>query len=107
MFKTAQDENAILTWILRGVGFFVMFIGLFMVFRPIVVFADVLPLFGTMLGAGIGLFAFLGSAVLTIITIPIAWVFVPPALRILLPLVAGSALLFPLEVLPAHKATPS
>ena len=49
MFKAAQDRNAILTWILRGVGFFMMFLGIFLVFRPVSVMADVLPLFGTML----------------------------------------------------------
>jgi hypothetical protein len=104
MFKTAQDQNVVLTWILRGVGFFMMFIGLFMVFRPIVVFADVLPLFGTMLGAGIGLFAFLGSAVLTIITIAIAWVFVRPVLGITLLVVAGAALFWLLKVGRQKKA---
>src|SRR5260370_23075900 len=92
MFKTAQDENAILTWVVRGVGFFVMFIGLFLVFRPIAVFADVLPLFGTMLGAGIGLFAFLGAAVLTILTIAVAWVFVRPVLGIILLILAGAGI---------------
>src|SRR2546423_9352115 len=66
MFKSAQEQNVIFTWVLRGVGFFMMFLGLFMTYRPIAVFADVVPLFGTALSAGIGLFAFLGSAGLSI-----------------------------------------
>jgi hypothetical protein len=104
MFKTAQDENAVLTWILRAVGFFVMFIGLFLVFRPIAVFADVLPFFGTMLGAGIGLFAFLGAAVLTILTIAVAWVFVRPVLGITLLIVAGAGVFWLVKVGRAKKA---
>lgn len=78
MFKKAQDENSMMTWILRAIGFFLMFMGIFLVFRPIAVFADVIPLFGTMLGAGIGFFAFLVAAALSFLTIAVAWVFVRP-----------------------------
>jgi hypothetical protein len=78
MFKKAQDANTFLTWLIRGGGFFMMFLGILMLFRPIVVFADVLPLFGTMLGAGIGLFAFLGAAILSFLTIAVAWVVYRP-----------------------------
>ena len=98
MFKTAQEQNTILTWILRGVGFFMMFLGLFMTFRPIAVFADVLPLFGTALSAGIGLFAFLGSAVLAFGTIAVAWVAFRPVLGISLLVVAVAALAWLLKI---------
>ncbi len=91
MFKTAQDRNAVFTWILRAVGFFMFFLGTFLVFRPLAVFADVLPLFGTMLGAGIGLFAFLLSVVFSSLTIAIAWLFVRPLLGITLLALAGGA----------------
>jgi transmembrane protein TMEM43 len=104
MFKKAQDQNAVLTWILRGVGFFVMFLGIFMVFRPIAVFADVIPLFGTMLGAGIGFFAFLGAAALSFLTIAIAWVFVRPVLGITLVVIAIGALFWLMKVGRRKKA---
>lgn len=91
MFKAAQDRNAVLTWILRAVGFFLFFLGTFLVFRPLAVFADVLPLFGTMLGAGIGIFAFLIAVVLSSLTIAVAWFFVRPLLGISLLLLAGGA----------------
>jgi len=104
MFQKAQSDNAILTWILRGAGFFLMFLGIFLVFRPIAVFADVLPLFGTMLGAGIGLFAFLGAASLSVITIAIAWVFVRPVLGIALLLVAIAAVFWLMRVGQRKKA---
>jgi hypothetical protein len=92
MFKTAQDKNAVLTWILRAVGFFMFFLGTFLIFRPLAVFADVLPLFGTMLGAGIGLFAFLISFVLSSLTIAVAWIFVRPVLGITLLVLAAGAI---------------
>jgi hypothetical protein len=82
MFQAAQRENAILTWILRGIGWFMMFLGLVMIFRPIAVFGDVIPLVGTMLGAGIGVFAGLTSIVLSLVTIAIAWLFFRPLLAI-------------------------
>ncbi len=98
MFKTAQERNAIFTWILRAVGFFMMFLGLFMVFRPIAVLADVLPLFGTALSAGIGLFAFIGAAVLSILTIAVAWFVVRPVLGIALLVVAIGGIVWLLKV---------
>jgi hypothetical protein len=82
MFKKAEDRNSVMTWVLRGLGFFLMFLGIFMLFRPIVVFADVVPMFGTMLGAGIGFFAFLGAAILSSITIAVAWIVYRPLIGI-------------------------
>lgn len=84
MFATAQSRNTVMTWILRGGGFLMMFIGLLAVFKPISVFADVVPLFGTMLGAGLGVFAFLLSFALSLLTIAVSWIFVRPLLGIIL-----------------------
>jgi Transmembrane protein 43 len=84
MFESAQSANTVLTWIVRAGGFLMMFIGLLAVFKPISVFADVVPLFGTMLGAGLGVFSFLLAAVLSILTIAIAWIFYRPLLGIVL-----------------------
>jgi hypothetical protein len=105
MFQKAQDENAVMTWILRAVGFFMMFLGMFLIFRPIAVFADFFPLFGTMLGAGIGLFAFLGAAALSFITIALAWVFVRPVLGIAMLLIALGAVIWLMRVGARKKAT--
>src|SRR6266852_6285328 len=107
MFKTAQERNAIFTWILRFVGFFMMFLGLFTIFRPIAVLADVLPLFGTALSAGIGLFAFLGAAVLSVLTVAVAWLVVRPVLGVALLVVAGAGNIvsFPSPVGEASKCS--
>ncbi len=84
MFQAAQSRNTVLTWIVRAGGFLMMFIGLLAIFKPISVFADVVPLFGTMLGAGLGVFSFLLAFALSILTIAIAWIFYRPLLGIAL-----------------------
>lgn len=88
MFKAAEAANTMLTWILRFVGFFVMFLGLTMVFRPVAVFADVIPLFGTLLGAGIGIFSALSALAMSLATIAFAWLFFRPLLAVGLLVVA-------------------
>jgi len=80
MFESALKENSILTWILRGVGFFMMFLGLALFFRPLSVLADVIPAFGSLLAFGTGLFAFVISAALSIATIAVAWIVYRPVL---------------------------
>jgi hypothetical protein len=82
MFTAAQEANATLTWILRAIGFGMMFIGLLMVFKPISVFGDVVPLVGTMLGAGLFLFAFALSFGLSFLTIAVAWLVYRPILGV-------------------------
>jgi hypothetical protein len=91
MFETAKTQNTITTWILRGVGFFLMFAGIGMVFRPIAVFGDVIPLFGTLLRAGTGLFAGLTAFFFSFLTIGIAWFVYRPLLGIVLVLLAAGA----------------
>jgi hypothetical protein len=94
MFATAQSRNTVMTWILRGGGFLLMFIGLLAIFKPISVFADVVPLFGTMLGAGLGVFAFLLAFALSILTIAVSWIFVRPLLGIALLVLALGGLFY-------------
>jgi len=89
MFATAQKNNTILTWILRGVGFFMMFFGLSMILKPLVVLADVLPFLGNILDFGLILFVGIISFGLSFITIAIAWLAYRPLLGILLLVVGG------------------
>ncbi len=94
MFKEAQSANTVLTWILRGVGFFLMLFGSLLVFRPISVMGDVIPIIGTLLGAGLGFFSFFMSLGLSILTIAIAWVAYRPLVGIpLLVLAVGAIVL--------------
>ena len=91
MFKAAEAANAMMTWILRLVGFIAMAVGISMIFKPLVTLADVLPLLGDLLGLGINFFSAIIAFVLSFITIAIAWFFYRPILSIVLILIAVGA----------------
>jgi hypothetical protein len=84
MFEAALKENTIMTWILRIVGFVMMFIGLALLFRPLSVLGDVVPMFGSVLAFGTGLAALSIAAVLSVGTIGVAWIVFRPVLGIVL-----------------------
>ena len=89
MFQAEVESNTFLTWVLRFVGFLVMFIGFKLIFGPLVVLADVVPIIGTFAGVGTSIVAFLLSGPLTLITIAIAWIFYRPLLGAILLAVAA------------------
>jgi len=91
MIQKAQADNNVMTWVLRLVGFIVMLVGLGMILKPLSVIADVVPILGNIVGAGIGFVAFLLAAVLSLTTIAIAWIVYRPLLGGIL-LVAAVAL---------------
>lgn len=91
MIQKAQADNNVMTWVLRLVGFIVMLVGLGMILKPLSVVADVVPILGNIVGAGIGFIAFLVAAMLSLATIAIAWIVYRPLLGGLL-LVAAVAL---------------
>ena len=51
MFGQAMQESSNLTWVLRLAGFLAMFVGLILLFQPIVAFAKVVPFLGDLLTA--------------------------------------------------------
>lgn len=88
MFEQAQQSNRVVTWLLRLGGFLLMMIGLSMAFRVFSVIADVVPIFGRIVGAGTWLISFLLAAVLSLATMAIAWIYYRPLLGLLLITVA-------------------
>ena len=93
MFQGATSENSIMTWILRAVGFVVMFFGFALGFKPISVLLDVLPFLGDVAEWGLGFFAFLLALTVSITVVAIAWIVFRPLLGAGL-LVAALALFF-------------
>lgn len=91
MFQQAQKSNTILTWVLRGVGFIVMLFGLRLTLAPLSVFADVLPILGSIVGMGTGLVAGLLAAILSSLTISVAWFVYRPFLAVIMVAIAGGA----------------
>jgi hypothetical protein len=95
MIHTAETENQMMTWIWRAVTFLGMLIGLSMLMRPVVVLADVIPLFGSIIGFGSGMIAFVGAILLWSVATAIAWFVVRPVWAVGL-IVAACAIVYAL-----------
>ena len=91
MFKAAQEENATLTWILRGVGAVVMFVGFAMILRPLAVVGDVIPILGDIIRAGTGLVALICTVAIAPLVIAIGWLWYRPLVGIALIVVGAAA----------------
>ena len=91
MFDHWSSSNSTFTWLLRFGGFLLMASGLAMVFQPLVTAADVLPFLGDLLGWGVGLFAGVVAASLSVSTIAVAWLFYRPLFGLALLAAAGVA----------------
>ncbi|MBR0238485.1 MAG: hypothetical protein IJQ39_10375, partial [Thermoguttaceae bacterium] len=95
MFKSAHNANSMMCWLLRLVGFLMMFFGLKMVFEPLRVIADVVPFIGSIVGMGTGFVAFVLAAGFSLLTIAIGWVYYRPLIGIPLLIVAIALLVWP------------
>ena len=103
MYDEAEASNAAATWMLRfvsrelsllllvhfddinfthqlpsQVGFIAMALGLYLIFRPIEVFADIVPCVGSIIGCGIIFMSVLLAGILSTVTISIAWLAAQP-----------------------------
>jgi hypothetical protein len=103
MFKAAEDENRVLTWVLRLVGAALMFFGFLLILNPLVVVADVVPFVGGILEAGAALVALVLTIALGSAIIALAWLWYRPLLAIGA-LVIGLAIAFGLHKLAPRKA---
>lgn len=82
MFKVAEDENRMLTWLLRAVGVFVMFLGFALILFPLSVIADFVPFIGSIVGAGALLVALVCTFVLAPALIAVAWLWYRPLISV-------------------------
>ncbi|MCB1034907.1 MAG: TMEM43 family protein [Acidobacteria bacterium] len=104
LFDSAQQVNKTLTWLLRLAGFVLMGVGFRTVFRIFSVLADVVPLLGNLAEKGLGFFSFALAAMLSLITIAVAWLFYRPLLAIGILILAGGAAYAVLRSLRKAKA---
>ena len=80
MFAGAESDNATTAWILRVVGTIVVIVGLGAIFRPLSVIADVIPILGSIVGAGTGFVVFLLGLAWLLLVIAVAWIRFRPVL---------------------------
>jgi len=78
LIEAKKEQEAVLTWILRFVGFFVMLLGFMMVMKPLTLLLAFIPFVESIVGAGVGLLALMISVPLTLLTIAVAWLAVRP-----------------------------
>ncbi len=108
MFQSAQSANKVLTWILRFVGFFLMYIGISSVLAPFAVMADVLPFLGNLVSTGTKAISFLIALPISLLIIAVAWIFYRPLLGIaLLVVVVACIVLIVKKALSAKAAAPA
>ncbi len=105
MFQHAEQENTMMTWILRVVGFLLLFFGLMMVLKPISTLGDLIPFVGDLLGAGIGIISFLVALAVWTAVVAVAWLTARPLLAIGLIVVAAGAIVG--IIMMRKKAAPS
>lgn len=73
MIEDAETQNKLFAWLWRLCAFVMLFIGFSLILKPVVVLADVIPLFGSIVGFGTGIIAFLGALSLWVLFTSIAW----------------------------------
>ena len=73
MYGAKHSSNSTMTWIFRAGGALLVIAGLKMLVAPLTVLASVIPLLGSIVGAGTGLVCTLLGAAWSLIIISIAW----------------------------------
>ena len=99
MFQQEKEGNAMLTWILRLVGFVMMLVGILMITNVLSVLASVIPFLGDIVGSGTGLLAIAVALPLTLGTIALAWLAYRPLIGIPLFLAAAGCVVFAINKL--------
>lgn len=84
MFEQAHTQNTFLTWLIRIIGFVIVWVGVRLVFRPLVVLADVVPAIGRIVGIGVNFLSFLLAAVIASFVVALAWIWYRPLIGLTL-----------------------
>ncbi|MDR3374346.1 MAG: TMEM43 family protein [Ancalomicrobiaceae bacterium] len=82
VFADLEQENAILTWLIRGGGTLATLVGFVLILAPLSVFADFLPILGSIVGFGAFLMALSLTLVVAPLVIAIAWFAFRPLLAV-------------------------
>jgi hypothetical protein len=91
LIENQRKAEALLTWVLRGVGTLLMFLGFAVFLAPLSTIASVIPLFGRIVGGAAALVALVIAIPLSILVIAFAWFTYRP-------LIGGSLILLALAV---------
>lgn len=82
LVASAQSTNSLVGWLLRALGFVLLWVAFAMMLNPLRTLAAVVPFLARIVGALSGFVAFLLAAVVAVVTIAIAWLAVRPLLSV-------------------------
>lgn len=80
MFAHARYEDTVILWLLRFLGWMMMFIGMRCLFSIISVILGIIPFLGNLAKVGLGILSFLLSLVFSLVIIAVAWFWYRPLL---------------------------
>jgi len=107
MFAQAKRGNAMTGWILRLVGFAMMFFGFGAIFKPLDVLADIVPFLGSLVALGTGLVSFALALCGSLTTIAVAWLWFRPLIAVPLLVAAVGSLVWLFVKAKGAKAAPA
>lgn len=82
MIKEALSENNILAWVFRVASLLMLITGFSLLLKPLVILADVVPLFGSIVGFGTGLIGFICGTSVWVVFTAVAWFATRPLLSL-------------------------
>ncbi len=89
MIHAAEEKNRILAWVIRACTLLGMIIGFCLIMQPVVILADIVPIFGSIVGFGTGLIGLILGLCLWSILTAIAWFAARPLMSVVLIVVAA------------------
>jgi hypothetical protein len=94
MFVHANEQVTEITWIIRLVGFLILWAALHNLAAPLATFANILPILGSLVEGVTCLLSGLVAVVISSVTVAVAWLFYRPLISIALLGVAGGAVFY-------------
>jgi len=84
IFQEEFDLNSMITWLLRGLGLLLMFIGFMLIMGPLSTLAKVIPMLGSLVAGAASIVAAILTLIVGSLVIAIAWFAVRPLLSLIL-----------------------
>ena len=91
IFQEEFSLNSMMTWMLRGLGLLLMFIGFMLIMGPLSTLAKIIPMLGSLIAGATSIVAGVLTLIIGSLVIAIAWFAVRPLLSLIL-IVAGFGL---------------
>lgn len=84
MLGNRATANSNWSWVMRAIGYLMMWVGMTLILNPVVTFVKVWPFLSKVIGGGITLATGIVALPLTLVTISLAWIFARPLIVVIL-----------------------